>query len=182
MARVSLRFCMQSGLRRKNERDAATPIAAVRDPSNPGNQSVRSLFYLSASPLAEQLSHRLDQIRSAAGKTGLSGGNLPTARIQRKVAIVIEIHFIDVGASFARLAKSQHLQLQQNCDDEVIVRMKRVDLRRCQVRIRKRLGARNPMSRLCDVDLASRATHVCHFAIADGYDKSSQFQRPCSVP
>ena len=78
---------------------------------------------VAATNVTEQLSDRLNEVGTAASEPALTCRNLPATGVERKIAGMSEIVLVDKTASLPALAEPEHLQLQHDCDDEIVIGM-----------------------------------------------------------
>src|SRR3974377_313065 len=125
--RVSFSFVIGvlSGIRRKDHHRAGGEVAGVGDAAYARDHRDLAVGYLALAAFPEELPHRLDHVGAAAREPALSRRDLAAAGVERQVSLMREIRLPDEGAALAALAEAQHLELQQDGDDEIVVGMER---------------------------------------------------------
>src|SRR3990172_2379349 len=152
--RVSFSFVIGvlSSVRSKDHHGARGEVAGIGDAAYAGDHGDFAVGHLASAAFPEELANRLEQVGAAARKPGLSRRDLAAARVEGEVSGMREIRFPDVGATLAALAEAQHLQLQQDGNDEIVVRMERADVRELRSRLLERHLARDEVACLGDVE------------------------------
>src|SRR5262249_57670939 len=101
------------------------------------------------------------------GGGGWGGRNLTAAGVERQIAVVGEIAVADELHAFAGLAEAERLELQQDGNDEVVVRMERGDVLDCEPRRLERLLAADFVTALGHIDQVFSTLEVGPLGIAD---------------
>src|SRR6516225_1997848 len=171
-----------SGVRCENEHVTGAPVTAIADPANSGYQGVCGVFNLARPAIAEQLTHSFHEIGPAASQTDLASRNLSAARIERQVAVEVEVGFADISATLPLGAEAEHFQLQQDRENEIVVRLERANILRLEPGLPEGAFSSDTVASIGHVADASGPMEVRDLAVTDGNDEAIQLLGPGDLP
>src|SRR5437762_169265 len=106
--------------------------------------------------LTAQLTHRLDHLRDAAAVGRVVVAKSTAVGVEGQLANAgdeVSVHY--EPSALPALAKSQVLELHQDCDGEAVVQRRVLDVRRLEASLGKCSGAGVPACRVSQVDVSA---------------------------